>query len=84
MTTQQRESDGGVPDSTWGHEAAPATFYAKKMRSISDPYPCTAVRVEVQDGGFRLLSVHWSATLVLKEVGERLARGEQALSLIHI
>lgn len=52
------------------------------MHSLSDPYPYTAVRVEVRDGDFRLLSVHWSAELALKEVGERLVRGEQAAAYL--
>lgn len=78
MTAQRHDSDGGAPGSPWTNEAAPEAFYAKKMRSVSDPYPYTAVRVEVRGGDFRLLSVHWSAELALKEVGERLARGEKA------
>lgn len=32
--------------------------------------------------GFSLLSVHWSAALALKEVGKRLARGEQAAAYL--
>ncbi|OEY23347.1 hypothetical protein A0K93_03925 [Corynebacterium sp. BCW_4722] len=52
------------------------------MRSLSDPYPYTAIRVEVRDGDFRLLSAHWTAELALKEVGERLARGEQAAAYL--
>lgn len=82
MTTQRHENGGGGRSSAWSQEAAPGTFYAKKMRSLSDPYPYTAVRVEVRDGDFRLLSVHWSAALALKEVGERLARGEQAAAYL--
>ncbi|MCT1663317.1 hypothetical protein Q0N61_04695 [Corynebacterium sanguinis] len=82
MTAQQHENDGGGRSSAWSQEAAPGTFYAKKMRSLSDPYPYTAVRVEVRDGDFRLLSAHWSAALALKEVGERLSRGEQAAAYL--
>lgn len=82
MTEQRHDSDGGVPGSTWPQEAAPDTFYAKKMRSLSAPYPYSAVRVEARDGDFRLLSAHWSAELALKEVGERLARGEQAAAYL--
>ena len=82
MTTKRDENGGGVRSSAWSQESAPETFYAKKMRSVSDPYPYTAVRVEVRDGDFRLLSVHWSAELALKEVGERLARGEKAATYL--
>ena len=82
MTTQRHESGGGGRSSAWSQEAAPDTFYAKRMRSLSDTYPYTAVRVEVRDGEFSLLSVHWSAALALKEVGERLARGEQAAAYL--
>jgi glutathione S-transferase len=82
MTAQRHEYGGGGRSSACSHEAAPETFYAKKMRSLSDPYPYTAVRVEVRDGDFTLLSVHWSAALALKEVGERLARGEQAAAYL--
>jgi len=82
MTAQRHDNGGDVPGSEWANEAAPDTFYAKKMRSLSDPYPYTAVRVEVRDGDFRLLSAHWSAELALKEVGERLARGEQAAAYL--
>lgn len=78
MTAQRHESGRAEASSNEAHEAAPDTFYAKKLRSLSDPYPYTAVRVEVRDGDFSLLSVHWSAELALKEVGERLARGEKA------
>lgn len=52
------------------------------MRSLSDPYQYSAVRVEVRDGDFSLLSVRWSAALALKEVDERLARGEQAAAYL--
>lgn len=82
MTTQRHESGGGGRSSAWSQEAAPDTFYAKKMHSVSDPYPYTAVRVEVRDGDFTLLSVHWSAAPALKEVGERLACGEQAAAYL--
>ena len=82
MTAQRHESGGAARSSVWPQEAAPETFYAKKMRSPSDPYPYTAVRVEVRDGDFTLLSVHWSAALALKEVGERLARDEQAAAYL--
>lgn len=82
MTAQRNENDGGAPDPACSQEAAPKTFYAKKMRSLSDPYPYTAVRVEVRDEDFRLLSVHWSAALALKEVGERLACGDQAAAYL--
>lgn len=82
MTAQRHDNGGDVPGSAWANEAAPDTFYAKKMPSLSDPYPYTAVRVEVRDGDFRLLSAHWSAELALKEVGERLARGEQAAAYL--
>lgn len=82
MTAQRHENERAETSSTEVHEAAPETFYAKKMRSLSDPYPYTAVRVEVRDGDFTLLSVHWSAALALKEVGERLARGEQAAAYL--
>lgn len=82
MTTQRHENGAGGRGSAWSQEAAPDTFYAKKMRSLSDPYPYTAVRVEVRDGDFRLLPAHWSAELALKEVGERLARGEQAAAYL--
>lgn len=78
MTAQRHENGGGGRSSAWSQEAAPETFYAKKMRSLSDTHPYTAVRVEVRDGDFTLLSVHWSAALALKEVGERLAQGEKA------
>lgn len=64
------------------HEAASDACYAKKMHSLSAPYPYTAVRVEVRDGDFRLLSAHWSAALVLKEVVERLVRGEKATAYL--
>lgn len=55
------------------------------MHSLSVPYPFTAGRVEVRDGDFRLLSAHWSAALALKEVGERLVRGDKkaAASLVR-
>ncbi|WP_408921250.1 hypothetical protein ACKFRU_03480 [Corynebacterium tuberculostearicum] len=82
MTAQRHESGGDGRSSAWSQESAPETFYAKKMRSVSDTYPYSAVRVEVRDGDFRLLSVHWSAALALKEVGERLARGEKAAAYL--
>lgn len=82
MTAQQHENGAGVHSSAWSQEAAPETFYAKKMHSVSDTYPYTAVRAEVRDGDFRLLSVHWSAARALKEVGERLARGEKAAAYL--
>ena len=82
MTAQRHENGRAEVPSTETHEAAPETFYAKKMHSISDTYPYTAVRVEVRDEDFTLLSVHWSAGLALKEVGERLARGEQAAAYL--
>lgn len=82
MTAQQHENGRAEASSTEAPEAAPGTFYAKKIDSLSDPYPYTAVRVEVRDGNFALLSVHWSAALALKEVGERLARGEQATAYL--
>ena len=82
MTEQRHDSDGGVPGSAWSQEAAPDTFYAKKMRSPSDTYPYTAVRVEARDGDFRLLSAHWSAALALKEMGERLVRREKAAAYL--
>ena len=82
MTAQRHENGRAEASSTEAHESAPETFYAKKMRSLSDPYPYTAVRVEVRDGDFRLWSAHWSAALALKEVGERLARGEQAAAYL--
>ena len=82
MTAQRHENERAETSSTEVHEAAPETFYAKKMRSLSDPYPYTAVRVEVRDGDSTLLSVHWSAALALKEVDERLARGEQAAAYL--
>ncbi|MBA1837604.1 hypothetical protein GC584_05830 [Corynebacterium sp. zg912] len=82
MTAQRHENSGRGRSSAWSQEAAPDTFYAKKMHSASDTYPYTAVRVEVRDGDFTLLSVHWSAALALKEVGERLARGEQAAAYL--
>lgn len=82
MTTQRHENGAGGRGSAWSQEAAPDTFYAKKMRSLSDTHPYTAVRVEARDGGFTLLSAHWSAELALKKVGERLARGEQAAAYL--
>ncbi|WP_408920346.1 hypothetical protein [Corynebacterium marquesiae] len=82
MTAQRHENGGGERSSAWLHEAASDAFYAKKMHSLSAPYPYTAVRVEVRDGDFRLLSAHWSAALVLKEVGERLVRGEKAAAYL--
>lgn len=82
MTAQRHENGGDGRSSAWSHKAAPETFYAKKMHSVSDTYPYTAVRVEVRDGDFRLLSVHWSAELALKEVGERLAQGEKAAAYL--
>lgn len=82
MTAQRDENGGGGRSSACSHESAPETFYAKKMHSVSDTYPYTAVRVEVRDGDFRLLSVYWSAALALKEVSERLARGEQAAAYL--
>ena len=82
MTTQRHENGAGGRGSARSQEAATDTFYAKKMRSLSDPYSYTAVRVEVRDGDFTLLSAHWSAELALKEVGERLARGEQAAAYL--
>lgn len=82
MTAQRHDNGGDVRSSAWSQESAPETFYAKKMHSLSDPYPYTAVRVEVRDGDFRLLSVHWSAALALKEVDERLARGEKAAAYL--
>lgn len=82
MTAQRHENGGGGRSSAWPQESAPETFYAKKMRSLSDTYPYTAVRVEVRDGDFTLLSVHWSVALALKEVGARLARGEQAAAYL--
>ena len=82
MTAQRHDNGGDVPGSEWANEAAPDTFYAKKMHSVSDTYAYTAVRVEVRDGDFALLSVHWSAALAFKEVGERLAHGEQAAAYL--
>lgn len=82
MTVQRHENGGGERSSAWLHEAASDAFYAKKMHSLSAPYPYTAVRVEVRDGDFRLLSAHWSAALVLKEVGERLVRDEKAAAYL--
>ena len=52
------------------------------MRSISDSYPYTAVRIEVRGEDFTLLSVHWSATLAHKAVGEPLARSEKAAACL--
>ena len=82
MTTQRSENRRAEASSTEAYETAPETFYAKKMHSVSDTHPYTAVRVEVRDGDFTLLSVHWSAALALKEVGERLARGEKAAAYL--
>lgn len=82
MTAQRHESGRAEASSIGSHGSAPEAFYAKKMRSLSDTYPYTAVRVEVRDGDFTLLSVHWSAELALKEVGERLARGEKAAAYL--
>lgn len=82
MTTQRNENGRGGRSSACSHEAVPEAFYAKKMRSLSDTHPYTAVRVEVRGGDFRLLSGHWSAELALKEVGERLARGEKAAAYL--
>lgn len=82
MTAQRHENGGRGRSSAWLHESASDAFYAKKMHSLSTPYPYAAVRVEVRDGDFRLLSAHWSATLALKEVGERLVRGEKAAAYL--
>lgn len=67
-----------LPDSTWAAEAAPANFYSRKVREVSDTYPYHVDRVEVRDEDFNLLSVHWSVSAALGEVGERMARKEKA------
>ncbi|TVS23113.1 hypothetical protein EKI51_08415 [Corynebacterium sanguinis] len=72
------ELEDTLPDSTWAEEAAPANFYSRKVRGVSDPYPYHVVRVEVRDEDFNLLSVHWSVSAALGEVGERMARKEKA------
>lgn len=82
MTAQRDENGRAEASPTETSEATSDTFYAKKMHSLSDTYPYTAVRVEVRDGDFTLLSAHWSAELALKEVGERLARGEKAAAYL--
>lgn len=67
-----------LPDSTWAEEAAPTNFYSRKVREVSDTYPYHVDRVEVRDEDFDLLSVHWSVSAALGEVGERMARKEKA------
>lgn len=72
------ELEDTLPDSTWAEEAAPGNFYSRKIRAVSDTYPYHVDRVEVRDGDFNLLSVHWSVSAALGEVGERMARKEKA------
>lgn len=67
-----------LPGSSWAEEAAPTNFYSRKIRGVSDTYPYHADRVEVRDEDFNLLSVHWSVSAALGEVGERMARKERA------
>lgn len=72
------ELEDTLPDSTRAEEAAPENFYSRKVRAVSDTYPYHVDRVEVQDEDFNLLSVHWSVSAALGEVGERMARKERA------
>lgn len=72
------ELEDTLPESTWAEEAAPADFYSRKVRGVSDMYPYHVDRVEVRDEDFNLLSVHWSVSAALGEVGQRMARKEKA------
>lgn len=70
--------EGTLSDSTWAAEAAPTGFYSRTVREVSDAYPYHVDRVEVRDENFNLLSVHWSVSAELGEVGERMAQKERA------
>ena len=67
-----------LPDSTWAAEATPENFYSRKIRAVSDTCPYHVDRVEVRDEDSNLLSVHWSVSAALGEVGERMARKGKA------
>lgn len=82
MTAQRHENGRAEASSAEAHESAPDTFYGKNalsFRPVPIP-PRSGSRCET--GTSRSCRPHGSAALALKEVGERLARGEKAAAYL--